>query len=84
MARKSKSGYSISFWGDQCKARTKMVCPITLKWKKLKKKATKYPRFPTMTKELSEESQSLLVIHALAEKQPLLVVHHLLIVRPTS
>ena len=43
MAMQSKSGFSISFLGDQCEARTKTVHPITLKKKKCKKKATKYP-----------------------------------------
>ena len=70
-----KSGFSISFWGVQCQARTKTVRPITQE-KKRKKKATKDPRLPTRTKELSEESQSLPKIHTLAEKQPRLFALH--------
>ena len=43
------------FLWDQCEARTKTVRPFTLgKKKKRKKKATKHPRLPTRTKELSE------------------------------
>ena len=69
--------------GVTMQGRTIMVHPITMKKMKCKK-AIEHPRLPTRTKELSEESQSRLVTLALAEKRPLLVVHHLVTVMSTK